>query len=306
MACMHLCMMSSAPPDDQADWRLVRAFVAVMRTGNLTRAAHLLATTQPTVGRQIRELERLAGETYFLRRGNRLEPTEHARVMFARAVDVEGAVTALARDLAAPARAKGTVRLTTSTTFGVHLLPRILPALMRKAPGVEIEIIATDLVQNLHRRDVDVAIRLVAPTQPDLIARRMGFVSIGLYATTAYLNRHGRPLRPQDLSDHLLIADRDGSEIVAAANRLGIVPLPAPQTLRSDELLVRDGLMRAGLGIGTCHVWLADRAPELERVLPETDVARLPVWLIAHEDVRRSSSLRAVYDGLTEELQGLF
>lgn len=69
----------------EADWRLVRALVAVMQAGTLTGAARLLGTTQPTVGRQLRALEQLAGETFFLRRGNRLEPTDHARAMLARA-----------------------------------------------------------------------------------------------------------------------------------------------------------------------------------------------------------------------------
>lgn len=287
---------------EEADWRLVRAFVAVMQAGTLTRAAKLLGTTQPTVGRQLRELERLAGETYFLRRGNRLEPTDHARAMFARALDVEGAVTALARDLAAPAHSQATVRLTTSTIFGIHLLPRLLPALQVEAPDLEVELLATDTVQDLYRRDADIAIRFVAPTQPDLIGRRVGAVTLGLYATPAYLDRHGRPADLADLRDHVLITSRAGEEV---RGRLDL-SMPARAPIRSDEQQVRESLVRAGLGIGACQAWLAATDPRLERVLPGFEAARLPIWLVAHEDLRRSRSLRLVYDFLGKELGALF
>lgn len=305
MGCMRPRMGARDEPSTEAGWRLVRSFVAVMKAGTLTGAARLLGTTQPTVGRHVRELERLAGETYFLRRGNRLEATDHARAMFSRALDVEGAVTALARELAEPMRSRATVRLTTSTVFGTHLLPRLLPALLARASGVEIEIIATDAVQDLHRRDADIAVRFVAPTQPDLIARRVGFVALGLYATRAYLDRHGRPSTPADLSRHVLIASRDGAEVRTVAERLGVLP-PERLPVRSDEFLVRHGLVRSGLGIGACQDWLAALAPELERVLPGVEAARLPVWLVAHEDLRRSRSLRLVHDALAEELGRMF
>ena len=289
----------------EADWRLVRSFVAVMKAGTLTGAARALGTTQPTVGRHVRELERLAGETYFLRRGNRLEPTDHARAMLARAFDVEGAVTVLARELAQPTRARATVRLTTSTTFGTHLVPRLLPGLLAAASGVEVEIAATDDVQDLHRRDADLAVRLVAPVQPDLIARRVGTVVVGLYATRGYLDRHGRPGTPAGLRDHAVIASRDGAEVRTLAERLGF-PFPQRLPVRSDEFVVRHGLLLAGLGVGACQDWLAALSPELERVLPGIEAARLPVWLVAHEDLRRSRSLRLVHDALLEELVRLF
>ncbi len=303
---MHWCMVNLSASTSEADWRLVRAFVAVMQAGTLTGAAHVLGTTQPTVGRQIRELEQLAGETYFLRRGSRLEPTEHAQMLFSRALDVERAVTALARSLAMPHTSLSKVRITTSEIFGTHLLPRLIPSLMAKVPGVEIEVTATDRVQDLHRRDADLAIRFVAPAQPDLIARQVGEVALGLYATPEYLSQHGRPRTPQDLFEHKLISSRDGSEISTVAKRLGLEPIPNRMPVRSDNLLVREGFVRAGLGIGACHNWLAVAVPGLERVLPGIDVVRLPIWLVAHEDLRRSRSMKLLYDALADELAARF
>ncbi|WP_162242183.1 MULTISPECIES: LysR family transcriptional regulator [unclassified Rhizobium] len=306
MMAMHGCMETVPLSPLEADWRLVRAFVAVMQAGTLTGAARQLGTTQPTVGRQIRALERMAGETYFLRRGVRLEPTDHAQVLFARALDVERAVTTLARSLATPQTSRSKVRITTSEIFGTQLMPLLIPTLLAKVPGVEIEVIATDRLQDLHRRDADLAIRFVAPLQPELIARQVGEVSLGLYATPGYLDQHGRPRSPADLRDHTLISSRDGTEVRTVARRLGLDLRPDSMPVRSDELLVRDSFIRAGLGIGACHTWLATLVPGLERVLPDLDVIRLPVWLVAHEDLRRSRSLRLLHDALADDLRARF
>jgi DNA-binding transcriptional LysR family regulator len=291
----------------EADWKLVRAFLAVMQTGNLTRAALQLGTTQPTVGRQIRELERLSGEVYFLRRGNRLEPTERAEAMFARARGVEASVTGLARALARPADAEtATVRITSSSIFGVELLPRLLAGLLEAAPGVTFELHATDEVHDLLRRDADIAIRLFDPRQADLIARRVGVVTVGLYASTAYLDRHGRPTHLGDLAGHSLVASASGQEERLAAEAARVEIRPEHMRVRTDSFLVRNASIRAGLGIGPCHNWLAAELPDIERVLPGVDVGALPLWLVAHEDLRRSRNLRRVFDALLAALAERF
>lgn len=294
---MHECMKrphQTLMPE--ADWRLVRAFVAVMRTGNLTRAAAALRTTQPTVGRQIRILEDLAGETYFLRQGNRLVPTERARMVYERAIQVEEAVTGLARELASPPNdERKTVRITTSPMFGAELMPSLLPELMAKVPEADFEVIATDEVENLMRRDADIAIRFVQPTQGDLVALPVAKVAIGLYASRDYIARRGRVENPADLVDHIFISNRSGDDVRQGAAALGLDPEAMRLFARSDLAVFRNSAVVAGIGICACHTWWADLRPDLERVLPGIDVATLPLWLVAHEDMRRSLTQRNVF-----------
>lgn len=290
--------MASGPVlPDAIDWRLVRAFVAVMQDGTLSAAARRLGTTQPTVGRQIRTLEAACGEVLFLRRGTRLDPTEAARAIHAQAEDVDAAVRALGHAFGRLAGDAGprVVRITAPTLICDHLLPRLLPGIAAAA-DVQLHLVPSDAVQDLHRRAADIALRLVEPRQPDLIARRIGRVAIGLVAAPAYLDRAGVPAAPADLARHRLILPTDDRVVAAVAARAGMDPAALAAPLRSDDLRHRHALVAAGLGIGTGHDWMA--AAGLVRVLPAFAVDVRPVWLVATEDIRTSAALRAVHDAL--------
>jgi DNA-binding transcriptional LysR family regulator len=300
MPAMHPCMERSGIPGlPEADWRLIRAFVAVMRTGTLTQAAAQIGATQPTLGRQIRELERRAGEPFFLRRGKRLEPTDRARHLYDQACDIEVAVTGLARAFAAPANdTRTSVRITTSVIFATVLLPKLLQSMLPALPGIDFEIAASDSIENLLRRDADIAIRFVRPTQGQLIASRVTDVDIALYASKGYVAEHGLPHSITDLLQHSFVGNQTGADIRGGAAALGLDPAAIRIVLRSDNSKVRHAALREGMGIGAAFRLLGDREPDLVRVLPEVTVGTLPVWLVAHDDLRRSDALRRVYDAL--------
>ena len=295
--------MANADPD----WTLIRSFVAVAREGTLTGAARALGTTQPTVGRHLRQLEERAGDALFDRRGTCLVPTQRALDLLPWAERVAGEVTALGRALALPvADLSGPVRITTSEVFGVHLLPALIAPLIEAHPGLTVEIAASDAVADLVRRDADLAVRFTRPRQPDLLARRVGECGIGLYASRAYLDRAGRPERLADLARHAIVASADAAEVMAFARAHGIDPAGTPMPARSDGTLVRMAMVRAGLGIGPLHTWLAAGDGAIERVLPEVVVRTLPIWLVAHGDLSRSRRLRAVFDHLAAALHEQF
>ncbi|HEY8356141.1 MAG TPA: LysR family transcriptional regulator [Ramlibacter sp.] len=300
---MHQCM--EQPPNYliEADWKLVRAFVAVMRTGTLTKAAFELKTTQPTIGRQIRALETLAGESYFRRRGNRLEPTDRAHAMYAVAADVEASLTGLARTMTAPASGeRRIVRVTSSVNLATNLVPRLLAQLAPLYADLSFEVSATDAVENLLRRDADIAIRLTRPSQSGLVALKVGELPIGLYASRSYIERMGLPNSIEALLEHRFVADTAGQDVRDGAKRLGLNSDKMMFALCSASPLVRFGAVQAGMGIGAAVRLMADAQPNLTRILPQIDVASLPVWLVAHDDLHRSNTLRRVFDGLRELL----
>lgn len=302
---MHQCMTDAGSGD--LDWRLIRAFIAVMQNGTLSAAARRLGLTQPTVGRQIRELEEVSGELLFLRRGTMLEPTEAARGMLARAEDVETSVRSLGQAFVRMGDDTGPrlVRVTMPTLMADHLAPHLLPGILEAVPRAQVRIDPSESVQDLYRRTADIALRLTDPKQPDLIAQRIGTVSFVFLATRAYLDAHGEPETPADLLSHRIILPADDRVVTAVAQRAGLDPAHLDTRLTSDDLRHRHALMVAKLGIGTGHHWMERTDPALRRVLPGFTIDTRPVWLVATEDIRTSRTQRAVFDALRDAVVSL-
>ncbi len=294
-------------------WPWLRSFVAVVESGSLTAAAARLRSTQPTVGRHIRALERQLGETLFDRRPGGLVPTARATGLYERAAAAEQAVTGLAQSLQSGAAGSersaqlvGVVRVTTSVIFAVELLPSLLAPLLEQHAQLQVELTASDELRNLLRREADVAVRFVRPTQAEVVATLVGTLPIGLFAHRSYLERHGVPRRATALAEHTMVGWEDPQAFVRAAAQHGVAIAPERVRLRSDSLLAQIAALRAGVGIGPCQVWLAQRHPELVRVLPRLVVGGLPVWVAAHDDLHRSRRIRTVFEHLVQQLRARF
>ncbi|MEM9724251.1 MAG: LysR family transcriptional regulator [Pseudomonadota bacterium] len=282
---MHECM-------EIPDWRLLRAFIAVMQEGTLSAAARKLGATQPTLGRQIRELETLSGDVLFLRKGARLEPTEQATALYPRAVEVERAVQSLGRAFLAENEAARAIRITMPTVLAQELAPHLIRTLWGAVgPSIILEVAASDDIQDLSRREADLALRLTDPSQGDLVARRLGEVSVGLYASRRYLQETPPPRDLDDLRGHVLIMPTSSG--LAGFDAFAEL-LASAKCVRTDDLRLRLSMLRAGLGVSSCHDWIARRDPDLARVLPDVTVGVMPLWLVATEDIRRSAPLRRV------------
>ena len=298
---MHECMADTLT--EAADWTLIRSFIEVVRTGTLSAAARNLGQTQPTIGRQIRRLEELCGEPLFLRTGRELTPTDRAHGLYEAAGVLEQEVTALTRAFAQPAGdGPGVVRITTAEVFAAEALPHLLAPVLADNPGLEIEVIASDRIQSLQRRDADIAVRFGRPTEPELIGVKVGELPVGLFASRELVADRGEPRSAQDLADWPWITTRTGSEVVEGAAAHGLKIEHGRMRLRTDNAGARMGAILAGLGVGAMPLALAQKRPTLMRVLPEVVVHVMPVWLVAHDDLHRSKRLRAVFDGLRSSL----
>lgn len=171
-------MKSPEPP-----WELLRAFHAVMRGGSLSAAARSLDVAQPTVRRQVEALESALGAVLFTRSKAGLAPTEAAVAAMAYVEAMASNAEALARSISGSARSeRGTVRVTCSEVLGVEALPAMLVSLREKHPHIDVELVATNRRDDLLRREADVAVRMVRPTQAALLATKVGTLPIGLFA----------------------------------------------------------------------------------------------------------------------------
>jgi DNA-binding transcriptional LysR family regulator len=296
--------MTSAEPN----WDLYRSFLSVLREGSLSGAARALGLTQPTVGRHIDALEQALGMSLFTRSQSGFIATDAAHALQPYAETLASASAALLRAASGMGRGDdaqltGSVRVTASEVVSVEVLPPILARLRASYPGITIEVAVSNRIENLLRRDADIAVRMQRPEQDVLVARRIGNIDLGFHARRDYLERHGTPHTWEELAQHALIGiDRDSNR---ARN---IMPLLAAleggdYAVRSDSDLVHLASIRAGLGIGICQVRLAERDPSLVRVIPGLLTIPLDTWLAMHENLRSNPACAAVYKALAAGLE---
>jgi DNA-binding transcriptional LysR family regulator len=292
---MHECM-------NEPDWSLYRAFLAVMTEGSLSAAARALGLTQPTLGRQVAELERALGVALFTRSPQGVKPTDAALDLRPHAQAMAGAASALVRAASgAGDTARGVVRLTASEIIGAEVLPPILADFRPLHPGVAVELSLDNQQQDLLRGAADIAVRMVRPTQDALVARRLADTHLGLYAHRRYAEAEGLPATVDDLPAHAVIGfDRGTPFLRGLAQRL---PLSRDGfSFRADSDLAQLAALRAGFGIGFVQHGIARRDPDLIPVCPGQIGFALEVWLVMHEDLRATLRMRTMFDHLAEGL----
>lgn len=290
--------------DNDIGWELYRSYLSVLKEGSLSGAARAMGIAQPTAGRHIAALEKSLGVMLFTRSQLGLLPTEAARALepFAQAMSSSAAALKRAAE-GQGAGIKGTVRVTASEVMGVEVLPPILTQLQNEHPDLKVELVLTNRVQDLLRREADIAIRMTQPKQDLLIARRVGQVNLGLHAHKKYLRKRGIPKSLADLAQHALIGFDEETPFVRAARKGFPIWQRDAFSVRTDSDMAQLALIRAGSGIGICQVALAAREPQLVHLLPESLSLGLETWLTMHEDLRNNPRCKVTFDALLRGLQ---
>ena len=285
------------------DWALVKSFLAVLDAGSLMGAARRLQAQQPTLSRHIAELEAQLGLSLFERTGRGVLPTAAALAIADAARQMQQGAEQLGRTMLRTRDATtGSVRISTSEVAAVWLLPPLLAALHAAEPGIQIELVASNALSNLLRREADIAVRMVRPVQTSLVARKLGEIAIVAAAHESYLARAGTPRRPQDLLHHSLIGyDRDDSLLRGFA-ALGQPVAREQFALRTDDQVAYGRLVAAGAGIGFVAAYTLAHWPGVKPVLPMLKIPPLPCWLAVHREIRGNRVVRRVYDFLAESL----
>jgi DNA-binding transcriptional LysR family regulator len=284
------------------DWSLYRSFLAILQAGSLSAAARALGLTQPTLARHVAALEEAVGLTLFTRSQQGLAPTEAALELKPYAEQLAATTAAMLRAASGQGQGiKGSVRVSASEIIGSQVLPAIFAGMRAMHPALEIELVLSNAVENLLRRDADIAVRMVEPVHEALVVKRIGRVTVGLHAHRDYLARAGTPRTLDALQKHSVIGfDRETPAIRAIRARLpGLEAVHF--ALRTDSDIAHLMAIKAGFGIGLCQTALARQDPNLVRVLPSVGL-QLGVWLAVHENLRSTPRCRAVFDGLAAGL----
>lgn len=287
----------------EPDWTLWRSFLGVLNEGSLSGAARALRLTQPTIGRHIDELEAALETTLFTRSQFGLEPTTAALALAPQAEAMAATAASLVRIASGEAEEiRGDVRITASEIVGAEVLPPMLGAFRDEFPRVAIELVLSNETEDLVRRQADIAVRMIRPTQTSLVAKKIGSVTIGLHAHRGYIKRHGVPRNLDEAGGHTIIGFDSDTASIRALRRRGMAFDRRMFGLRSDSDLAQLAAIRAGAGIGAIQLGIARRDKSLVRVLPEAFAMDLEVWVAMHEDLRPIRRMRAMFDHLAAGL----
>ncbi|MET4579986.1 LysR family transcriptional regulator [Ottowia thiooxydans] len=288
---------------DKIDWNQLRAFLETAETGSLSAAARKLGLTQPTLSRQVAAIEQRMGVTLFERVGKAmaLTPTgldllEHARAMGAAAEALGMAATGRSQTVG------GVVTVSATDMVAFYLLSPLVRQLREQEPRITIEVISSDALSDLLRREADIAIRHVKPEQPELIARLIRQAEANFYASEDWVKIHGHP-RSAEEAAHLPFvgADRSG-QFLAYLRQHGLPVSEVNFSCYSDHTVAHWALVRQGMGIGAMMDKIARETPGMVRVLDDVPPVIFPIWLVTHRELRTSRRIRVVFEALAQGL----
>jgi DNA-binding transcriptional LysR family regulator len=177
-----------------------------------------------------------------------------------------------------------------------------MAALRRRHPELEIELIPDYRLLDLSRQQADLAMRNARPADPRLVCRRVGGFALTLYASRAYLSARARPRRGAGLAGHDLVS---WTYLLPAVRRqfMGESVTDARIVFRSNSTLALVRAVAEGFGIGYLPCYLAAEEPRLVRIWPEVAPHMQPLWLIHHEDLRRTARIKVVADAIAAALR---
>ena len=290
--------------DISFDWNHARSFLATLEEGSLSGAARVLGQTQPTLSRQVAALETELGLPLFERVGRSLVPTPagqelalHIRAMRDAAARVSLSASGQNQNI------EGRVRITASDAHSAYLLPPVIMHLRQIAPLLEIELVADNDIRDLQRREADIALRHVRPSEPDLYARLLRDETAHFYASRSYLKRKGTPKTASDFATHDLIHFGDIKQMLGF-----LIPAGFPVTkdnfrTGSSSSVVAWELAKTGAGLAIMADEIAMLSSDMERLLPDVEPFTFPVWLTTHSELHSSRRIRLVFDTLAEFFQ---
>src|SRR5262245_26309722 len=286
------------------DWADLKIAHAIARHGSLNAAARALGTTQPTVSRRLDTLERRIGAKLFERATSGVSPTALCAALVEALNHMEEGALAVERRIAGrDTGLQGTITVTSLAWFGDDILAPLLARFSARHGLVTIHLINDPRRFNLSRGEADIALRIGSFHQEYLVERRVGDVSYGLYASTNYLDRHGRPDFAKGCAGHLVTSLMESPDKVVHIEWLKAIAPRAQPILRTNGIQSHIATAEAGEAMAVLPRVLADRRSLLIRLEPPLPEPSNTVKLGVHPDMRDTARIRALIDFLVAELK---
>lgn len=271
------------------EWDDIRFFHAVAEAGSLSRAARRLNVSQPTVGRRIRILEDRLEAQLFHRLASGFVLTDAGQCIYEKAVEMAGAARCISdRVSGTRSRAEGRICLTTAEGLGQSWLVPKLMSLSRSHPDLEVNLTLSNIKLDIAGGEADLALRMGDPLDENLVGRQIGAVPFQLYASPGYLETFGTPTALGDLGAHRIIEWGGAISNVPQARHLREIGASAQPSVTLDSIYAQKAAAEAGMGLAALPPYLAEGAPDLQRVLADRFCVFVPVWLLTRADLRHT------------------
>jgi DNA-binding transcriptional LysR family regulator len=300
------CKFASAcqsKPELNVNWDNARIFLAVARTGTLRGAAQRLGVDQATVGRRLVALEGELAAKLFLRTSTALVLTPAGEALIGPAEAMEQAAHTIERRVAGiDEQLAGTIRVATTDTMAAAFVLPAIAQLRQRHPGIDVVCIASKSIANLTKREADVAVRTLRPDAPDLIARRIGQMETGIYASRSYVAARGEPEEGTAFEGHDLVL-YPRNEVPWMWEDLCGEPISRGRVvLQSNSAMAILEAVAGGMGLTELVCRRAESYPDLVRVLRHRRGMQ-DVWLVTHADLHKTARVRALMDCIVEAFE---
>ncbi|MGK9169179.1 LysR family transcriptional regulator [Inquilinus limosus] len=277
--------------NEQIDWEDLHTVLAVAEAGSLAGAARRLGVNHTTVLRRIGGFEQRLGLRLFDRLPGGYALTAGGEELVAAARGMAATVEALERRLAGQdLRLEGTLRVATADTLMASVLPSLLAQFRELHPGIVLEVTTANLMANLTRRDADVAIRPVLEPPETLVGRRVAGIAFAVYAAASHPAARAGAVDP---AAHAWVTPDDSLAGTAVARWMRQALPAAAVALRTDSLVEMCRAARAGIGLAALPCYLGDTSEGLVRIATPTVPESAALWVLTHEDLRRTARVSA-------------
>ncbi|WP_343465043.1 LysR family transcriptional regulator [Pantoea sp.] len=271
------------------NWDDTRVFLAIVRAGTLSGAAEALKIGIATVSRRLDRLEASLCVPLFSRHQSGYRLTDDGEALLERAEAFEWAGHAFSESAKHQGQVAGLVRLATSENLATHFILPSLKSLLETSPELRVDVLSGVQSVNLHRRDADMAIRMVKPDAGNLTIKRLGTVGFGLYGAPTYLEKI-------PMSEAHYVGWSETHQHLPAARWITRRLRGKPCRVEANTLRAQVSAISEGLGLGVLPHFMA-REKRLHCVDPALGVDQ-PLWLVMHSDLAGSRRVRAIADHL--------
>ncbi|WP_039014762.1 LysR family transcriptional regulator [Cupriavidus sp. IDO] len=263
----------------------MRAFTRIVDHGSFSVAASTLGLPKATLTRMIQKLEGQLGAKLLHRSTRRIDVTSAGAGYYTRCIEilaeVEDAELSVTRESSLP---RGTLRVAATAAIAKTLLVARLRDFFRKYPDLKVELLVTERNIDIRREVVDVVLRAGGPHDDTLVAKPIGRLDIGYFASPEYLARCGEPSAPHELSYHLTVSNLESRSDTANTRRSsrarqGANPFISSE-VATDNLDLQAAFAVEGYGIALLPVALVNPLVEegkLKRILLDWDEGALPL-----------------------------